>query len=106
MTWTMPEENKDKLHIRLRVCDTEIPIRVNREEEEMYRKAAALVTSIVNVYTNRAQGKKGTIEILYMALVDIALKYEKELKRNDTQPYHDILTTLTKEIEDALGEKA
>ena len=106
MTWTMPEENKDKLHIRLRVCDTEIPIKVDRDEEEIYRRAAANVTSIVNLYTSRAQGKKGTIEILYMALVDIALKYEKELKRNDTQPYHDILTTLTKEIEDALGEKA
>ena len=106
MTWTMPEENKDKLHIRLRVCDTEIPIRVYREEEEVYRRAAALVTSIVNLYTSRAQGKKGTIEILYMALIDIALKYEKEAERNDTKPFRDILTTLTKEIEDALGDKA
>lgn len=102
----MSEENKDKLHIRLRVCDTEIPIRIDREEEEIYRRAASLVTSIVNVYSNRAQGKRGTIEILYMALVDIALKYEKEAKRNDTKPFHDILTTLTKEIEDALGDKA
>ena len=77
MTWTMQEENKDKLHIRLRVCDTEIPIRVYREEEEVYRRAAALVTSIVNLYTSRAQGKKGTIEILYMALIDIALMRTK-----------------------------
>ena len=104
MTWTMPEENKDKLHIRLRVCDTEIPIRINREEEEVYRRAASRVTSIVNVYNNRAQGKKSTIDILYMALIDIALKYEKEVKRNDTKPFNDILATLTKEIEEALDD--
>ena len=79
----MQEENKDKLHIRLRVCDTEIPIRVYREEEEVYRRAAALVTSIVNLYTSRAQGKKGTIEILYMALIDIA---RTALKQNNNRP--------------------
>ncbi len=104
MTWKMSEENKEKLHIRLRVCDTEIPIRIVREEEELYRRAASLVTSVVNVYTNRAQGKKSTIDILYMALIDIALKFEREAKRNDTKPFNDILATITKEIEDALGE--
>jgi cell division protein ZapA len=100
----MSEENKEKLHIRLRVCDTEIPIRIIREEEEVYRRAASRVTSIVNVYNNRAQGKKSTIDILYMALIDIALKYEKEVKRNDTKPFNDILATLTKEIEEALDD--
>ena len=48
----MPEE-KDKLHIRLHVCDTEIPVKVLRHEEEMYRKAADLVTSTVNIYTTQ-----------------------------------------------------
>ncbi|MBO4849940.1 MAG: cell division protein ZapA [Prevotella sp.] len=100
----MSEENKEKLHIRLRVCDSEIPIRIIREEEEVYRRAASRVTSIVNVYNNRAQGKKSTIDILYMALIDIALKYEKEVKRNDTKPFNDILATLTKEIEEALDD--
>ena len=100
----MSEENKEKLHIRLRVCDTEIPIRIIREEEVVYRRAASRVTSIVNVYNNRAQGKKSTIDILYMALIDIALKYEKEVKRNDTKPFNDILATLTKEIEEALDD--
>ena len=100
----MPEEkNKEKLHIRLRVCDTEIPVRVFREEEEMYRRAASLITSIVNVYTNRSQGKKSTIDILYMALIDIALKYEREAKRNETKPFTDILAKLTSEVEEALG---
>ncbi len=100
----MPEEKeKDKLHIRLRVGDTEIPVRVFREEEELYRLAASHINSIVNTYTNRAQGKKSPIEILYMALIDIALKYEKEVKRNNTKPFTDILAKLTSEVEEALG---
>ena len=48
------------------------------------------------------EGKKSDKEILYMALIEIALYYEKELDRNDTAPFSDILGKLTSEIEDAL----
>ena len=37
-----------------------------------------------------------------MALIDVALRYEKESDRNDRKPYDDILEKLTSEIEDAL----
>ena len=100
----MSEERTEKLHIRLNVGDTVIPMRIFPEEEETYRRAASLIKSTVTLYTSRAQGKKGAIEILYMALIDIALKYEWELQRNDTAPYMDVLTRLTTEIEDALGD--
>jgi len=33
------------------------------------------------------------------------LQYQKERQRNDTAPFNDILTSLTAEIEDTLGEK-
>ena len=79
-------------------------MRIYPEEEETYRKAASLIKSTVSLYTTRAQGKKSAIEILYMALIDIALKYERESQRNDTASYMDVLTKLTAEIEDALGE--
>lgn len=79
-------------------------MRIFPEEEETYRKAASLIKSTVALYTSRAQGKKGAIEILYMALIDIALKYVREEQRNDTAPYMDVLTRLTAEIEEALGE--
>ena len=40
-----------------------------------------------------------------MAMLDIALHYEKETSRNDTEPFMDILTHLTSEIEEALKPK-
>ena len=40
-----------------------------------------------------------------MAMLDIALHYEKESSRNDTAPFVDILNHLTSEIEEALNDE-
>ncbi len=101
----MAERGRDKLHIRMHVYDEEIEADINRDEEEFYRAAAKLITDRYNVYAKIYKGHKGDHTIALMTLVDIALRYEKERGRNDTAPYNDILTSLTAEIEDALGEK-
>lgn len=93
---------QDKLLIRLHVYDTDLSVRIPREDEEYYRKSAKQIDDIVNSYTKIFKGRKSDKEILYMALIDVALRYEKESDRNDTKPYDDILEKLTSEIEDAL----
>jgi cell division protein ZapA len=40
-----------------------------------------------------------------MTLIDIALMYQKERSHNDTSPYDNVLAKLTREIEEALGER-
>ena len=40
-----------------------------------------------------------------MALVDIAMRYEKEAERNDTTPYSDMMKKLTEEINAAMSDK-
>ncbi len=98
----MAEENKEKLRIRLHVYDTDIPVNVLPEDEPLYRDAASLITSTVNAYASKYKGPANEKEILYMTLIEIALRYEIELKRNDTQPYRDILEKLTSEIEEVV----
>lgn len=98
----MAEQEQDKLLIRLHVYDTDLSVRIPREDEEYYRESAKLIDDIVNSYTKIFKGRKSDKEILYMALIDVALRYEKESDRNDTKPYDDILEKLTSEIEDAL----
>lgn len=93
---------EDKLHIRLNLYDTELSVNIPREEEEFYRKSAKLITDIVNSYASIFKGRKGDKDILYMALLDIALRYEKNEHRNDTAPYSDMLKKLTSEIEEVL----
>jgi len=97
----MAEENK-KLQIRLHLYDTDMAVNINRDDEELYRKAAKLINDAVNTYSNIFKGRKSEKEILYMAMVDIALRFEKTNQRNDTLPYDNILKQLTKEIEEAL----
>ena len=97
----MVDQTQDKLQIRLHVYDTDLSVRIPREDEEYYRKSAKLIDDIVNSYTKIYKGRKSDKEILYMALLDVALRYEKEEGKNDTQPYNEILEKLTAEIEDA-----
>jgi len=98
----MADQEQDKLLIRLHVYDTDLSVRIPREDEEMYRKSGKLIDETVNSYAKIFKGRKSDKEILYMALIDVALRYEKESSRNDTAPYNDILEKLTSEIEDAL----
>ena len=98
----MVDQTQDKLQIRLHVYDTDLSVRIPREDEEYYRKSAKLIDDILNSYTKIYKGRKSDKEILYMALLDVALRYEKEQGKNDTQPYNEILEKLTAEIEDAL----
>ena len=101
----MPEQNKDRLHIRLHVYDEEIDVVINREDEEFYRLAAKLITDRYNAYAKAYKGRKSDHLIALMTLVDIALMYQKEHSHNDTMPYDDVLARLTAEVEDALGEE-
>ncbi len=92
----------DILHIRLHLYDTDMNVRVKREDEFFYREAAKLINSRVNTYAELYKGRKSDKEVLYMAMIDIALRYQKNKDSNDTSAINDILDKLTSEIEEAL----
>ena len=70
----MAEQEQDKLLIRLHVYDTDLSVRIPREDEEYYRKSAKLIDDIVNSYTKIFKGRKSDKEILYMALIQNMIK--------------------------------
>ena len=99
----MAEESKEKLNIRLHVYDEDIAMVLhNREDEVYYRAAAKLITERYGAYAQVYKGRKSDHTIGLMTLIEIALRYEKELGKNDAAPYYNILRQLTSEIEDAL----
>ena len=98
----MAEQDKDRLHIRLHVYDDDIEVKVNRDEEEYYRKAAKLLTERYNAYAQAYKGRKSEHTVALMTLIDIALMYQKERSHNDTSPYDNVLAKLTAEIEEGL----
>ena len=98
----MAEVNNDRLHIRLHVYDEEVEVTIHRSDEELYRRAAKLITDRYNAYAQAYKGRKGEHTIALMTLIDIALLQERERSKNDTAPYDDVLAKLTSEIEEAL----
>lgn len=99
----MAEESKERLNIRLHVYDEDIAMVLhNREDEVYYRAAAKLITERYGAYNQVYKGRKSDHTIALMTLIEIALRYEKELGKNDTAPYDNILRQLTSEIEDTM----
>ena len=93
----------NKLNITLHVYDEEIAMKLhNREDEEYYRAAAKLISDRYGAYAQAYKGRKSDHTIALMTLIEIALRYEKEMIKNDTSPYDNVLSQLTSEIEEVL----
>ena len=46
----MAEADQNKINIRLHIYDTDIMVRVPRDEEPLYRKDAELINELLNAY--------------------------------------------------------
>ena len=72
------------------------------KDEPLYRNAAKNINATIANYTQLFADKKQEKEILAMAMIDIALRYEQERANKDVEVYNDILSSLTKEVEQVL----
>ena len=101
----MQADEQSKITIRLNIYDTVVTVNVPREDEPLYRKDAELINELLNIYYSNFKGIKSDKEIIYFAMIDLGLRLQRELQRNDTKPYADILQQLTSEIESELKTK-
>ena len=99
-------DDNDKLRVKLHVYNRELPMTIPRHEEEFYRKSGKRITDTINRYADHYKGRLELTDLLYRALIDIALRCVKEEARNDCAPIVDTLSKLTAEIEEALVQKA
>ena len=96
---------EEKLRIKLHLYETDLMVNVPREEEQYYRAAAKQVTETVNTYAKIYQGKKTNNDVMYMAMLDLALRSNKLAALNDTQPFMELIAKLTQEIEEVMPDK-
>ncbi len=91
----------NKLGIRLDVGGKTIQLTIDRDMEEMYRKAGTLINqklrSYASIYPDREKE-----QIYCMTLIDIAVNYQYVSTQNDTEPYRVVLEQMASEIEGAL----
>lgn len=96
---------EEKLRIKLHLYETDLMVNVPAEEEQYYRAAAKQVTETVNTYAKIYQGKKTHNDVMYMAMLDLALRSNKLAALNDTQPFMELIAKLTQEIEEVMPDK-
>lgn len=96
---------EEKLRIKLHLYETDLMVNVPREEEQYYRAAAKQVTETVNTYAKIYQGKKTHNDVMYIAMLDLALRSNKLAALNDTQPFMELIAKLTQEIEEVMPDK-
>lgn len=96
---------EEKLRIKLHLYETDLMVNVPREEEQYYRAAAKQVTETLNTYAKIYQGKKTHNDVMYMAMLDLALRSNKLAALNDTQPFMELIAKLTQEIEEVMPDK-
>lgn len=75
---------------------------VPKDQEQKYREAGSMINERLNAYFSHYKGKKADKEIIYYAMIDIAIRCVSEVKRNDVSPITDVLAELSAEIAEVL----
>ena len=96
------QQNNNTQHITIHVYDMPIDIMVPKDQEALYREAGTIINERLNTYFSYFKGQRADKDIIYYAMIDIALKYVMETKRNDMEPVTTILDELSAEIQKAM----
>ncbi|MEG1642897.1 MAG: cell division protein ZapA [Bacteroidales bacterium] len=88
----------DKFQITIEIAGRRFKIPVNRENEEVYRKAAKLVNEQVAYYSRKPDAEE--LDVLAMAAFRVALAYISAV--NESSRDSAALADICKNIEDSL----
>ena len=91
----------DKIKINLQIADSNYPLTINREEEQMVREAAKQVNTILGEYREKwGHLNLEPEKIIVMVAYQFSLEKLQLLQRNDTAPYTEKVKELTELLED------
>ena len=94
----------DKIKINLQIADSNYPLTINREEEEMVREAAKQVNIRLNAYREYYKNLEPE-KIIAMVAYQFSLEKLQLMQRNDTTPYTEKVKELTELLEDYFKEE-
>lgn len=98
---TITMEDKQKITIRFGSWD--LPMTVLRSDEHLYREAEQLMKERYAFYTKNYKGL-ATERYMVMCMLDIAVRLQHALKRNNNTDILEKLIPLTTDLEKALME--
>ena len=94
----------DKIKINLQIADSNYPLTINREEEQMVREAAKQVNIRLNKYREVYKNLEPE-KIIAMVAYQFSLERLQLMQRNDTSPYVEKVKELTELLEDYFKEE-
>lgn len=92
----------EKLSIKIKIDGREYPLKVARDDEEKYRKAAKIINDTLIQYRQK-YSSSSTQDFLAMTAFQFALKNLELEEQVDRSPLFDELKKLDEEISDYLS---
>jgi len=94
----------EKLSINIKIDGRNYPLKVDRENEEKYRKAAKIINDIVLQYRQKYVTSDSQ-DVLAMTAIQFVLKSIELEEKVDRSPLFDELKKLDEELGDYLSSK-
>lgn len=92
----------EQLSIKIKIDGREYPLKVDRDDEEKYRKAAKIINDIILQYRQK-YSSSNTQDFLAMTAFQFALKTIELEEKVDRSPLFDELKKLDEELSDYLS---
>jgi len=92
----------DKLSIRIKIDGRDYPLKVDRDEEEKFRKAAKIINDTLVQYRQK-YSSNNTQDFLAMTAFQFALKNIELEEQVDRSPLFDEIKKLDEELSDYLS---
>ena len=97
-------EKDDNFLIHVQIGGLKLPLRIARNDEEVYRKAEKLLVRYLNDYQAKFN-QRSTEEILILVAYQLAVKKKKKEVAEDTVPLVEKLKALDEELKQLLSQK-
>ncbi|RUT80026.1 cell division protein ZapA [Ancylomarina longa] len=94
----------NKLSIKVNVADRYYPLNIDRDQEEVIRKAAKMINEKVLQYKQRYKDKD-TQDFLAMASLQFVIKVIESESKADVSPIIEELATIEKELNEFLEKE-
>ena len=95
-------EKQDSLTIRVMILDTSYPIKIRREEEEIYRKAAKQLNERILAYRKKFDRNLNDIDYVIMVAFELSLLSLRLEEERDNSPFISTIQALDNRLAEYL----
>jgi len=93
----------DKLSIRINIGDKYYPLRIERDEEELIRKAAELINDKLTQYRSK-YSERDMVDLLAMTALQYTKRFIEHETNDDLAVFNEEIKQINIELEDYINQ--